>query len=145
MSRATPPMREFAKRLTAYESLGNKSEEAVFPAGFHASDKLRPQLTTLMGNGGYRGLLARALALASAEVPWLRAVHVKADGTLEGLAELHEQLDPDEFLEGRVVLLSQLLGLLVAFIGEELTTRLVREVWPKVPLKDLQLGPGNKK
>jgi len=32
-----------------------------------------------------------------------------------------------------------LLGLLVAFIGENLTIRLVREVWPKAPLNDLDL------
>ena len=97
-----------------------------------------------MGNGGFRALLSRALALANAEVPWLRAVQVKADGSLEGLEELHAQLDPDEFFEGRVVLLAQLLGLLVAFIGENLTLRLVREVWPKVPLDDLDFGNGGK-
>ena len=82
-----------------------------------------------MGEGGFRALLARALALAAAEVPWLRAVQVKADGTLAGWEELPAQLDPDEYLEGRVVLLAQLLGLLVAFIGEKLTLRLMREVW----------------
>jgi hypothetical protein len=47
--------------------------------------------------------------------------------------------------EGRVVLLAQLLGLLVAFIGESLTLRLVLEVWPKVPLEDLELSNGDKK
>ena len=57
---------------------------------------------------------------------------------------LHAQLDPDEFSEGGVVLLAQLLGLLVAFIGENLTLRLVREVWPKVPLDDLDFGNGDK-
>jgi len=39
-----------------------------------------------------------------------------------------------------VTLLAQLLGLLVTFIGEALTVRLVREVWPKVPLDDLDFG-----
>ena len=111
-------MRSFAKRLMAYETSGNKSSETTNPAAFHVCEKLRPQLATLMGNGGFRALLSRALALATAEVPWLRAVHVKADGTLEGLEELHAQLDSAEFFEGRVVLLAQLLGLLVAFIGE---------------------------
>ena len=48
-------------------------------------------------------------------------MHVKADGSLEGVEEHHAQLDPDELFEGRVVLLAQLLGLLVAFIGENLT------------------------
>ena len=56
-----------------------------------------------------------------------------------GLEQLPAQLDLDKFFEGRVVLLAQLLGLLVAFIGENLTIRLVREVWPKAPLNDLDL------
>jgi len=101
-------------------------------------------MVTLMGNGGFRALLSRSLAVANAEVHWLRALHIKADGSLEGLEALHAQLDPDDFLEGRVVLLAQVLGLLVAFIGEKLTLRLVREVWPKVPLNDLELGNGGK-
>ena len=67
-------------------------------------------------------------------------MHVKADGSLEGLDELGAQVDPDEIFEGCVVLLAQLLGLLVAFIGENLTLRLVREVWPKLSLNDLDLG-----
>jgi hypothetical protein len=130
-------MRNFAKRLMAYETSRNKSSETKTPAAFHVCEKLRPHLATLVGNGGIRALLSRALALAKAEVPWLRAVHVKADGSLEGWEELRAQLDPDEFFDGRVVLVAQLLGLLVAFIGESLTLRLVCEVWPKVPLNDL--------
>lgn len=97
-----------------------------------------------MGNGGFRALLSRALALASVEVPWLRAVHVKPDGALGGLEELSAQLNLDKFFEGNVVLLAQLLGLLVAFIGENLTLRLAREVWPKAPLDDLDLTNGDK-
>ena len=54
------------------------------------------------------------------------------------------ELDPAEFLEGRVVLLAQLLGLLVAFIGANLTVRLVREVWPRVTLNDLDFNKGGK-
>ncbi len=145
MSRATPQMRNFAKRLMTYETLGNKSSQTQIPAAFQVSEKLRPHLATLMGNAGFRALLSRALAVANAEVPWLRAVHVKADGSLEGLEELHAQLDPDEFLEGRVVLLAQLLGLLVAFIGENLTLRIVREVYPKPSLNNLDFGKGDKK
>jgi hypothetical protein len=32
----------------------------------------------------------------------------------------------------------------VAFIGELLTLRLVRDVWPKLPLNDLDFGKGEK-
>jgi hypothetical protein len=126
-------MRDFAERLIAYETRGNKSSETKPPAVVLVGEKLRPQLATLMGNVGFRALLSRALALANAEVPWLRAVRVKADGSFEGLDEFGAQVDPDEVFEGRVVLLAHLLGLLVAFIGEDLTLRLVREVWPKLP------------
>jgi hypothetical protein len=141
MNRATPKMRDFAERLIGYETRENKSSETKTPAAAcRVGEKLRPHLATLMGNVGFRALLSRALALANAEVPWLRAVHVKADGSLEGLDELGAQVDPDEIFKGCVVLLAQLLGLLVAFIGEDLTLRLVREVWPKLSLNNLDVG-----
>jgi hypothetical protein len=135
-------MRSSAKHLIAYEARRNKSSETKAPAVFRVTDKLRPHLAMLMGNGGFRALLARALTLANEEVQWLRAVHVKADGTLEGLEELHAQLAPAEFLEGDVALLTQLLGLLVAFIGPDLTSRLVGEIWPRFPLDVMYLGNG---
>ena len=140
-------MRDFAERLIAYETSGNKSFETRNWAVSLVCEKLRPHLATLMGNVGFRALLSRALALANAEVLWLRVVHVKSDGSLQGLdeLELEAQLDAEEVAEGCVVLLSQLLGLLVAFIGENLTLRLVREIWPKVPLSDLDVGKGDKK
>ena len=133
-------MREFAERLMAYETKENKSSETKTPAACLVVDKLRPHLATLMGNLGFRALLSRALALANAEVPWLRAVDVDADGSLEGVDELGAQVDPDGIFDGCVVLLAQLLGLLVAFIGESLTLQLVREVWPKLSLNDLDFG-----
>ena len=93
-----------------------------------------------MGRIGFTALLSRALSLASAEVPWLRAAHVDSDGSLQGLNELEAQPDPEEIFEGSVVLLAQLLGLLAVFIGENLTLRLMRELWPKLPLNDLDFG-----
>src|ERR1017187_9635484 len=144
MSRATPKTRDFAERLIAYETRGNNSSEANTPVACLAGEKLRPHLATLMGNVGFHALLSRALALANAEVPWLRAVHVNADGSFEGLDVLGAQVDSDEIFEGCVVLLGQLLGLLVAFIGEDLTLRLVREVWPKLSLNDFDFGKGYK-
>jgi hypothetical protein len=133
-------MRNFARVLSAYEARGNKSSGSKPPAAFSVCDKLRPHLATLVGNAGYQALLSRALALAGTEVPWLRGLKVKADGSFEGLEELHAKLAPQEFIKGRSVLLAQLLGLLVAFVGENLTLRLVREIWPKVPLDDLDFG-----
>ena len=145
MSRASPKMRHFAKRLTVYERKANTPSETKTPPAFQVCEKLRVHLATFMGNAGFRELLSCALPRAKAEVPWLGAVHVKADGALEGLEELHAKRNPDELFEGGVVLVAQLLGLLVAFIGENLTLRFVREVWPEVPLDDLDFGKGEQR
>jgi hypothetical protein len=75
-----------AQRLIDYETPRNDSSQTTNTATFQVTDRLRRHLATLIGNGGFRALLACALALASAEVSWLRAVQVNADGTLEGLA-----------------------------------------------------------
>jgi hypothetical protein len=137
-------MRDFAERLIAYEAKGNRSPETKTAAVFLVGEKMGPHLATFMGNVGFSALLSRALVLANAEIPWLRAVHVKADGSLEGLDGLGAQVSPAELFEGKVVLLAQLLGLLVAFIGEKLTLSLVHQIWPKAPPHDLEFGHGDK-
>jgi hypothetical protein len=128
----------------AHEASRNESSRTGDPL-FPVLETLRPALATLMGKTGFRGLLSRSIAAASEEVRWLRAVHVKSDGSLTGLRELHAQLAPAVFFEGRTVMLAQLLGSLVAFIGEELTMRLLREAWPNLSLKGLDLGKGGDK
>ena len=135
-------MRRFAQRLLAHETfLRSKSSDGAGQATLQVVDELRSQLVNLMGMGGFRGLLSRAIALSSEEVRWLRAVHVKADGSLTGFEE-HAQLTSGQFAEGKVVLLAQLLGMLMALIGTRLTVRLVLDTWPKLSLDDLSLGNG---
>ena len=140
MNRATPQTRSISQRLIDAETPTNRSAKAMAAAAFPVTDKLRPHLATLVGKGGVRALLARALVLASAEVAWLGAAQVNAEGDLEGLDASGADLDPAEIFEGRVVLLAQLLGLLVAFIGPGLTSRLVGEIWPQIPLEDRDFG-----
>jgi len=132
-------MRSFAKHLMALEAPGNESSPV---ATFPMTDKLRAHLAALMGKGGYRALLSRALVLASAEVSWLGALRVKADGGLEWSQAPRAERDPAELLEGKVVLLAQLLGLLAAFIGVNLTLRLAGEIWPQISVDELDLGNG---
>ena len=143
MNRTKPKMRSIAERLINYETPKSGSTATANTGSFHVTDRLRPHLATLMGNGGFRALLSRALVLASAEVSWLRAVRVSADGTLEGLATPDAGLNPAEFREGQVVFLAQLLGLLVAFIGPGLTLRLVCEIWPQLATDNVDFGNGD--
>ena len=133
-------MRSLAKRLIDFEALSNTSSATQAAAVFPVTDKLRPHLATLMGDGGVRALLSRALVLATKEVSWLDAIQVNADGGLEGFDALGSQLDPSEVVEGKVVLLAQLFGLLVAFIGPSLTSRLTGELWPQIPHIEQDFG-----
>ena len=141
MNRANPRIRNFATRLIGHETSGDKSPDLTTPAAFRICEKLRPHLATLMGNGGFRALVTRALALAKAEVPELRTVRVNADGTLEESSE--PGVHPDNLAEGRAILLAQLLGLLTAFIGAHLTLGLVRSVWPELRLSGTEFDSGD--
>jgi hypothetical protein len=58
-------------------------------------------------------------------------VQVAADGSLQGLDELEPQIDKEQAKEGGAVLIAQLIGLLLTFIGEGLTLSMVQAVWPE--------------
>jgi hypothetical protein len=132
-NRVTPKLRGLAKSLVAYEASRKKSAAAKIPPPvLLVAEKLRPHLANLMGNGGFRALLSRALVLASAKVSWLREVHVNGRGTLDGAEALHAQVSSAEFIEGEIVLLIEFFALLEALIGPALTSRLVGEIWPHI-------------
>ena len=128
-------MRDLARRLLAVEAA---SQSAADPHGHEAvrvCEKLRVSLTRFAGADGFAALLRRALALARAEVPALHSVKVKPDGSLEGLEEL-AAMRATAGAEAAVAITAHLLGLLVTFIGEPLTLRLVREAWPDASLDE---------
>ena len=126
-----PQTRDLAQRLIAYESAAGKTSEPTKLGPFRVCETLRQPLCTLAGVTGFRSLLSRALTLARAEAPSLSAVQVAADGSLQGLDELEPQIDKDQAREAGVILIAHLIGLLLFFMGEGLTLRLViSEVLP---------------
>jgi hypothetical protein len=134
MSRSTATMRDFAQRLVARDGMGKRPLNRRADFG-RVVEKVHGPLAALVGVSGFRSLLSRALASAGDEVRWLRAVHVKADGSLERPAEM-AQLDKEEVTRGEAAVIAQLLGLLVTFIGEALTARLLLDAWPGVSIND---------
>jgi len=138
-------MRVWSQRLIAHEAGKDHSSEVNDPAAFLAFEKLYPHLASLMGKVGVNALVSRALALANAEVPSLRAVRVNAEGALERLTELEAQFDHSAVAEGRLVLLARILDLLVVFIGEHLTERIVGDVWPQFPPNKRKSTKGGKR
>ena len=136
--RITPKVKDLASRLMALEAAAGKRVGVRSSSAFRVCDKLRQPLSRLAGIAGFRALLSRALALASGEVRWLKAVHITAEGSVEALDEAQAQLSQDEGARGEIVLVAHLLGLLVTFIGEELMLRVVQETWPDTAFDDIE-------
>ena len=127
-----PPLtRDLALRLIAYAgAAGNTSEPMEF-AAFRTCETLRRPICAIAGEPGFRSLLSRALTLAREEAPCLSALQVAADGSLQGLDGMGQQIDKGQVRDGGVILIAHLLGLLLTFIGEAMTSRLVTsEVLP---------------
>ncbi len=126
-----PESRYLAQRLLVYEAVAPQNSDPAESAAFRVCLKLRRPLITLAGVAGFRSLLSRALTLAKAEAPSLSVVQVGADGSLKGLDELASQTDKEQARDPGAILIAQLIGLLLTFIGEGLTLRLVQDVWPE--------------
>lgn len=118
------------QKLIALETRPEDGEGAEGRAAFRVCEKLREPLCVLAGAAGYRSLLLRALALARRRSPWLAELKTRPDGALDFPAEAGVSRDADEAAAGGAILLSELLGLLSTLIGDALTLRLVRNVWP---------------
>jgi hypothetical protein len=84
---------------------------------------------------------SRALHLARAEFPFLEGVRAGSEGYFESLEETVRGIEVATADRALVMVLTSLIDLLVSFIGEELTLRLVGEVWPDVSLLE-PIQPG---
>ena len=135
MSPVTPVIQNLALWLLAQEVSAGKPSEMNMCAAFRVCEKLRQPLSTLAGATGYRSLISRALTLAKKEAPSLGEVQVKKDGSLERTGAI--ELMDEAAKKGEALLVAQLLGLLVTFIGQALTLGLVRDLWPDAPFEDM--------
>ncbi len=135
MSPVTPVIQNLALWLLAQEVSAGKPSEMNMCAAFRVCEKLRQPLSTLAGATGYRSLISRALTLAKKEAPSLGEVQVKEDGSLERTGAI--ELMDEAAKKGEALLVAQLLGLLVTFIGQALTLGLVRDLWPDAPFEDM--------
>jgi hypothetical protein len=135
-----PKLKELGRQLLAHETTHAKPGEARETAVFPVCEKLRGPLGKLIGAGGFHALLSRALTLAALEVPSLRSLEIREDGSLKNFNDLKAKLGGRSTTEVEIILVAQLLGLLVTFIGEALTLRLVQDIWPNFVDSDFKEG-----
>jgi hypothetical protein len=120
--------RELARSLVAHEVDTDTVALETGPATVRVYERLRRQFGAPVGADGFHALASRALALAKSESPQLSAVQITADGDLHGLGEVESAPGADEDGEGGVLLIAQLLGLFLTFLGETTTLQLIEDL-----------------
>jgi hypothetical protein len=120
--------RDLARNLVASEAEAGTTSLQTEPATVRVYEKLRRQLGAPVGADGFQALASRALALAKSESPRLSKVQVTANGDLRGLGEVESRTEADEGGEAGIILIAQLLGLFLTFLGEATTLRLIEDL-----------------
>ena len=120
------------RRLLALEAGPTADAPAVAAAAGRLCERFEQQVTPLIGDAGAAAICARSLHLAQRQFPWLGSVGAseQSDGPFARVRQSLEQQEPVVATEAAVAVLAAIGELLAAFIGESLTTRLLREAWP---------------
>lgn len=118
--------RDLARGLVASEAEAGTTTLESEPASVRVYERLRRQLSALVGVDGFQALASRALALATSQSSRLSAVQVSANGELRGFGGVESQRDGDG--EAGVILIGQLLELFLTFLGEATTLRLIEDL-----------------
>lgn len=126
MEEVSPVAQELARRLLAHEAGARQGPEELAAAIERIHHRLRQTLARLIGLAGFNALFDRALHLAGAASPALAQVTVE----LQGAREFAVAHDSFTVRAGFVSILAHFIGLLIRFVGEELTVGLIREAWP---------------
>ena len=125
-------LRQLALKVLTHHAGSTEGAEALAAAARHAYDDLADVSIPLIGRVGVDALTGRAVHLAQREYPWLRGPR-DAEHTLEPFAQvilLLARQDAAVAAEGAAMVFATFAGLLISFIGEPLTTGLLRKAWP---------------
>jgi hypothetical protein len=125
-------LRQLALRVLAQHAGPAAGAEAFAAAAGRAYDDLARVSTPLIGQVGVDALTRRAVHLAQREYSWLVDGR-EPEHTHEPLAQVIVSLErqpPAVATEGAAAVFAAFAGLLVTFIGEHLTTGLLRKAWP---------------
>jgi len=138
--------RQLALKVLAQHAGPAAGAEALLAAAQRAYDDLARVSAPLIGQVGVDALTGRAVHLAQQEYPWL--VHTRegtpartertpgtpppeqAEGPFAPVKTCLDRQDPAVAIECVGAVLATFTGLLVTFIGEPLTARLLRKAWP---------------
>lgn len=124
----TPGVTQFerARRLLAHEAATAGNAAGPTTAASRVYDRLLEQLTPLVGATGVQALFVRSAKLVQGEFGGVAQLSI-----FEGAANLRALLHSKQLAgESVVALFATFLTLITTFIGERLTSQVLRRAWP---------------
>jgi len=120
------------RRMLVRDVGAGANAPAIAAAARRLCERFAERLTPLIGDAGVAAICARSLHLTQRSVRGLTPVgeSVQEDAPFAFLQRSLEQQEPAAATEAAVAVLATASELLASFIGEGLTTRLLREAWP---------------
>jgi hypothetical protein len=122
-------LRRFVRRALVDATGVPKPDRAQLASAFATlSQRLRGRLQSWFGTTAISALFARSVHLAAGEYPWVAGIVADAEESfsVERIATL-ETVDANTVEEGFAAILAHNIGLLSAFVGEDLVLPLVQE------------------
>jgi hypothetical protein len=134
MTPTTEALRQvFRRELKLRQPPGSSSDANGVAAAAASYEALARQVTRIVGRAGVSAIYMRSMYLTQKEFPWLSAA-AHADGVESAVQQLRTNLEgQDSSAAGLAAeaLVVNFADLLVALIGDQLTTRLFQEAWPE--------------
>ena len=121
------------RRMLAREAGTGADVPAIAAAARRACERFAEHLSPLIGDAGMAAICARSLHLTERNVRGLASVDASAQGESRFalLQRFLEQQESAAATDAAVAVLATSSELLASFIGEGLTTGLLREMWPE--------------
>jgi hypothetical protein len=134
MKPENPKLQNLALRLFEHEASKSGNSDEPVKAIESCCQRLHDRLDRLIGAGGFRALLNRALYLAKKKHTWLEGVGIQdyPGCQFKDLREAAKGKKPATVNEACTLMLANVIWLLVTFIGEDITIGLIQEAWPDV-------------
>ena len=131
MTLSPPSLRRFVRRALVDATGAASPDRAQLASAFDLlCERLSRQLQPLFGTTAVNALYVRAVHVATGEFSWLREIvsNGQEPCVSDRIASV-EALEIDALEEGLAAVLAHNIGLLNAFVGEDLVLPLVQQAW----------------
>ena len=125
-------LRPALRRVLTQDAGTSADAPAIAAAALRAYERLAQQLAPLIGDAGLHAVCARSVHLTQREFSWLAPADSAGprDAPFTHVRSSLERQDPAVGTEAAIAVLATFGELLASFIGDSLTTRLLRDAWP---------------